>query len=73
MTIGEWHDPCTVTGMDALAHQNIEVFANYLYQLSGKANGRAKDHWARAERELSQNIFREEYRILNLDREKRCR
>jgi len=57
--------------MDELAHQNIEVFAQYLYQLSGKPNGRAKDHWARAERELNENIFREEYRILNLDREKR--
>jgi hypothetical protein len=59
--------------MDALAHQNIEVFAHYLYRLSGQPKGRARDHWERAEKELNQNIFREEYKILNLDRQKRSK
>jgi len=57
--------------MDELAHQNIEVFAHYLYQISGNPKGRAKDHWARAERELNQNIFREEYPILDLQEKER--
>jgi hypothetical protein len=57
--------------MDALAHQNIEVFAQYLYQISGRPNGRAKDHWERAERELNQNIFREEYVISKPEKVKR--
>jgi hypothetical protein len=46
--------------MDALAHQNIEVFAHYLYQLSGRQKGRSKDYWCDAERLLNENLFRDE-------------
>jgi len=47
--------------MDSLAHQNIEVFAHYLHQLGGGAKGRDKDYWYRAEKELSENLFCDEY------------
>jgi hypothetical protein len=43
--------------MSTLARQNIEVFARYLYEIEGCPQGRAREHWLRAERQLSENLF----------------
>ena len=43
--------------MNALARQNIEVLAHYLYQIEGCPQGRDAEHWVRAERQLSENLF----------------
>ena len=49
--------------MNALARQNIEVFAHYLFQLAGCPQGRAEEHWRIAERQLNENIFRKNVTI----------
>jgi hypothetical protein len=57
--------------MDSLAHQNIETFARFLYQLGGRPKNRDKDHWYRAERELSENLFCDEYPMGSTGRTRR--
>jgi hypothetical protein len=43
--------------MNSLSRQNISVFARYLYEIEGRPQGQAKEHWLRAERQLSENLF----------------
>ena len=45
--------------MSMLEHQNIEILARYLYEIEGCPEGRAKEHWLNAERQLTENLFRE--------------
>jgi Protein of unknown function (DUF2934) len=46
--------------MDALARQNIEVFAQYLYEMEGCPEGRSQDFWVNAERQLKEILFSED-------------
>jgi hypothetical protein len=56
--------------MNLLARQNIEVFAHYLYRLEGNPRGRAEEHWARAEKMLNENLFRDAFASHDLGRAK---
>jgi len=55
-----WHSPCIFGRMNALARQNIGIFARYLYQIEGCPKGRAKEHWLNAEKQLNENLFRDD-------------
>ena len=46
--------------MDALARQNIEVFARYLYEIEGSPKGRSEDYWFSAEQQLKEIIFQKD-------------
>ena len=45
--------------MNTLAHQNIKIFAHYLYLIEGCPQGRALEHWTTAEKQLNENLFRD--------------
>jgi len=55
-----WHSSCTSRHMDALARQNIEVFARYLYEIEGCPQGRSQDFRMNAERQLKEILFKED-------------
>jgi len=45
--------------MSSLDRQNIRIFARYLFEMEGRPQGRAKEHWLDAERQLSENLFQD--------------
>ncbi len=46
--------------MNSLAHQNTKSLARYLYEVDGRPKGRTLNYWLTAEKQLKENIFREQ-------------